>query len=70
VDGQDVASCGASELYDLRRRVGYVFQFAALFDSMTVFDNVAMGLRRCACRNPRSGARAESLQPRRDGRLR
>jgi phospholipid/cholesterol/gamma-HCH transport system ATP-binding protein len=33
-------------LYELRRRVGYVFQFAALFDSMTVFDNVAMGLRR------------------------
>jgi phospholipid/cholesterol/gamma-HCH transport system ATP-binding protein len=33
-------------LYDLRRNVGFVFQFAALFDSMTIFDNVAMGLRR------------------------
>jgi phospholipid/cholesterol/gamma-HCH transport system ATP-binding protein len=46
VDGQDVLSLRREELYELRRHVGYVFQFAALFDSMTVFDNVAMGLRR------------------------
>lgn len=46
VDGTDVATLRREELYELRRRVGYVFQFAALFDSMTVFDNVAMGLRR------------------------
>lgn len=46
VDGQDVAELSKEQLYELRRRVGYVFQFAALFDSMTVHDNVAMGLRR------------------------
>lgn len=46
VDGHVVADLPREELYDLRRRVGYVFQFAALFDSMNVFDNVAMGLRR------------------------
>ena len=46
VDGQDVSKLARDELYDLRRRVGYVFQFAALFDSMSVRDNVAMGLRR------------------------
>jgi phospholipid/cholesterol/gamma-HCH transport system ATP-binding protein len=46
VDGVDVLALARDELYQLRRRVGYVFQFAALFDSMTVFDNVAMGLRR------------------------
>jgi len=46
VDGQDVAALRRQELYELRRRVGYVFQFAALFDSMTVAENVAMGLRR------------------------
>ncbi|HEX6064275.1 MAG TPA: ABC transporter ATP-binding protein, partial [Longimicrobiales bacterium] len=46
VDGRDVAELAREELYELRRRVGYVFQFAALFDSMSVYDNVAMGLRR------------------------
>lgn len=46
VDDLDVGKLRQQELFALRRRVGYVFQFAALFDSMTVFDNVAMGLRR------------------------
>lgn len=46
VDGEDVSKLSREELYALRRRVGYVFQFAALFDSMSVFENVAMGLRR------------------------
>jgi phospholipid/cholesterol/gamma-HCH transport system ATP-binding protein len=46
VDGLEVASLRREQLYELRRQVGYVFQFAALFDSMNVFDNVAMGLRR------------------------
>jgi ABC-type transporter Mla maintaining outer membrane lipid asymmetry ATPase subunit MlaF len=63
VDGQDVAELRRDELYDLRRRVGYVFQFAALFDSMTVFDNVAMGLRRMRMPEPELGrAGAESLR--------
>ena len=34
----------ASELAELRGRVGYVFQFAALFDSMTVAENIRLGL--------------------------
>jgi phospholipid/cholesterol/gamma-HCH transport system ATP-binding protein len=46
IDGLDVSTLKQEALYDLRRQVGYVFQFAALFDSMSVFDNVAMGLRR------------------------
>jgi phospholipid/cholesterol/gamma-HCH transport system ATP-binding protein len=46
VDGQDVTRLAREKLFELRRRVGYVFQFAALFDSMTVAENVAMGLRR------------------------
>lgn len=46
VDGQSVPEIGRRELTRLRRRIGYVFQFAALFDSMTVAENVGMGLRR------------------------
>lgn len=46
VDGQVVSRLRRRELMELRSRVGYVFQFAALFDSMTIFDNVAFGLRR------------------------
>lgn len=44
VDGQRVQGLGREELYELRRKVGYVFQFAALFDSMTIAENLAMGL--------------------------
>jgi phospholipid/cholesterol/gamma-HCH transport system ATP-binding protein len=46
VDGEAVRSLSHAGLYALRRRVGYVFQFAALFDSMTVGENLAMGLNR------------------------
>jgi phospholipid/cholesterol/gamma-HCH transport system ATP-binding protein len=46
VDGLVVQELTREALYELRRQVGYVFQFAALFDSMTIADNVAMGLRR------------------------
>ncbi|HIF06584.1 MAG TPA: ATP-binding cassette domain-containing protein [Gemmatimonadetes bacterium] len=46
VDEQNVSRLEQESLYELRRNVGYVFQFAALFDSMSIADNVAMGLRR------------------------
>lgn len=46
VDDRDVPSLPRRELYELRSRIGYVFQFAALFDSLTIGDNVAMGLRK------------------------
>src|ERR687884_1838826 len=46
VDGLEVPSLPRRELYRLRARIGYVFQFAALFDSMTIGENVAMGLRK------------------------
>jgi len=35
-----------TELNQVRERMGMVFQYAALFDSLTVFENVAFGLRR------------------------
>lgn len=46
VDGVRVDTLFDDDLYDMRRQVGFVFQFAALFDSMTIGENVAMGLRR------------------------
>ena len=46
VDGQDLSELDLEPLNELRREIGYVFQFAALFDSMNIADNVAMGLRR------------------------
>jgi phospholipid/cholesterol/gamma-HCH transport system ATP-binding protein len=46
VDGLEVPKLPRHELYNLRARIGYVFQFAALFDSLSVGDNVAMGLRK------------------------
>ena len=46
VDGLEVPDLPREQLYDLRGRIGYVFQFAALFDSLTVGENVAMALRK------------------------
>ena len=45
VDGQDVSNLGRQELNHFRQRMGMVFQGAALFDSMTVGENVAFPLR-------------------------
>ncbi|MFA4874995.1 MAG: ABC transporter ATP-binding protein [bacterium] len=44
VDGVDIASLGSRELNDFRRRFGMLFQNAALFDSQSVFENVAFPL--------------------------
>lgn len=46
VDGDVVGALDADELARLRGKIGYVFQSAALFDSMTVDENIALGLRR------------------------
>lgn len=46
VDGDVVGALDADELARLRGKIGYVFQSAALFDSMTVNENIALGLRR------------------------
>jgi len=45
VDGEDIVPMGAQELEKLRRKFGMVFQAAALFDSMTVYENVSFPLR-------------------------
>jgi len=45
VDGVDVVPLSESELRPIRKQFGFLFQGAALFDSMTLFDNVAFPLR-------------------------
>lgn len=45
VDGEDITKLGSLELKRVRRKFGMVFQQAALFDSMTNYDNVAFPLR-------------------------
>jgi phospholipid/cholesterol/gamma-HCH transport system ATP-binding protein len=44
-DGSDVTHMNEEQLTDVRRRVAYLFQGAALFDSLSVGENVAYGLR-------------------------
>jgi len=43
--GQDVARLNRRGIQDLRKRIGVLFQSSALFDSMSVLENVAFGLR-------------------------
>ena len=44
-DGQDVTHMGAADLYAMRRRMGMLFQFGALFTDLSVFEHVAFPLR-------------------------
>ena len=44
VDDEEVQELDRDGLATLRGRIGYVFQFAALFDSMTVAENIRLGL--------------------------
>jgi len=45
VDGEEISSLREADLFEARKKVGMLFQAGALFDSMTVLDNVAFGLR-------------------------
>ncbi|MBM3277231.1 MAG: ATP-binding cassette domain-containing protein [Candidatus Handelsmanbacteria bacterium] len=44
IEGESVFGSGRRTLERIRRKVGYVFQYAALFDSMSVYENVCHGL--------------------------
>jgi phospholipid/cholesterol/gamma-HCH transport system ATP-binding protein len=45
VRGRDITELRERDLVEIRRTIGFSFQFAALFDSMTIGDNVALPLR-------------------------
>jgi phospholipid/cholesterol/gamma-HCH transport system ATP-binding protein len=57
IDGVDFATLRGPELTDFRRRFGMAFQEGALFDSMTVWQNVAFPLRRAKWARDRIAAR-------------
>jgi phospholipid/cholesterol/gamma-HCH transport system ATP-binding protein len=76
VDGQEVQDLGERDLVPVRRKVGFLFQSGALFDSLNVFDNLAFGLREARWEEGRIrervrevlglvdlGAEVESLHP-------
>ena len=44
VRGRDLRGLSRRDLIDLRQKIGFAFQFAALFDSLTIEENVAMPL--------------------------
>ncbi len=45
VDGIDVAKANEKEIFETRKKIGFLFQEGAMFDSMNVYDNVAFPLR-------------------------
>ncbi len=46
IDGEEVSKFTEEQYLPIRKKCGMVFQHPALFDSLTVFENVAFGLRR------------------------
>lgn len=46
IDGDEISGLEGAELSRVRRKVGFLFQSAALFDSLTLYDNLAIPLRR------------------------
>jgi phospholipid/cholesterol/gamma-HCH transport system ATP-binding protein len=48
IDGDEITGMGDRELMAVQKKIGYLFQEAALFDSLTVEENVAFGLRTVA----------------------
>jgi phospholipid/cholesterol/gamma-HCH transport system ATP-binding protein len=46
LEGRDIAQLGELEFYEVRKKVGYVFQHSTLFDSLTVVQNVALPIRK------------------------
>jgi len=45
IDGEDITEMNEKEIYAIRKKFGFLFQSAALFDSMTVGDNIGIALR-------------------------
>jgi phospholipid/cholesterol/gamma-HCH transport system ATP-binding protein len=57
IHGQDIAGMALDQLGDLRRKMGFLFQHAALYDSLTVEQNVAFPLQHNKKETPKSEQR-------------
>ncbi|MFH1681601.1 MAG: ATP-binding cassette domain-containing protein, partial [Candidatus Eisenbacteria bacterium] len=44
IDGEDITQMNSDSIYEMRKKFGMLFQGAALFDSLTVAENVGLGL--------------------------
>ncbi len=62
VDGLEVAHLKRKDLASLRNRIGYVFQFGALFDSMSVFENINLGITDDDCASDKSYCHSRVLE--------
>jgi phospholipid/cholesterol/gamma-HCH transport system ATP-binding protein len=54
IEDQDIATLKETELDKIRLKIGLVFQYSALFDSLSVFDNIAFGVVRHRPRTPKA----------------
>ncbi len=45
VEGVEIAQTDEKELLSIRQKIGFAFQFGALFDSMTIYENISFPLR-------------------------
>lgn len=59
VDGRDMVSATEQQVREVRLRMGYVFQFAALFDSLRIGENVELPLRRVGVKGDEARRRTD-----------
>lgn len=62
VDGISIPDASQRELSEVRQRVGYVFQGSALFDSLTVGENILLGMDEDECRRHKAECEARVLE--------
>jgi phospholipid/cholesterol/gamma-HCH transport system ATP-binding protein len=62
VDGESVGRLSRKGLAALRSKIGYAFQTGALFDSMTVYENIRLGITDEACSRDRDLCRTRAAE--------
>ena len=52
IEGEEITGLHANDLSRMRRKMGFLFQNAALFDSLTLYENLTLPLRRLTRKSP------------------